>query len=72
VLTGQSLSLSASLSSCALVQGQVPTVHVTLLQDLKSIGTLARDLPPGSYVDQKARTAVVPVPALGPSVSPPR
>lgn len=69
VLAGRSLSLSASLSSCALMQGQVPTVHVTLVQDLKSIGALARELPPGSFVDEKARTAVVPVPALGPSVS---
>ena len=53
------------------MQGKVklPMVHITLVQDLKSIGELARDLPLGSFYDEKERKAVVPVPALGPSVS---
>ena len=53
------------------MQGKVklPVVHITLVQDLKSIGELARDLPLGSFYDEKERKAVVPVPALGPSVS---
>ena len=50
-------------------QGKFPKVYITVIQDLKSMGALARDLPPGSLVDVKERKAVVPVPALGPSVS---
>ena len=52
-----------------LRQGKFPKVYITVIQDLKSMGALAHDLPPGSLVDVKERKAVVPVPALGPSVS---